>query len=136
MTPNDFSKLLKYRWFCLSGVGAILALALAFSSAPAEAAPRCGAPGKPACPFQEFMRARLAAAFAKRDFAELERRLLEVAEKNPEPKQWHNWNKFAKDGAKAAREKRLSGVVAACARCHGIYRPEFNAKYRQRIVME
>ncbi|MBI3202047.1 MAG: hypothetical protein HYZ29_10935 [Myxococcales bacterium] len=103
---------------------------------PAPAAPACGAPGKPACPLQSYMRTRLATALAHRDFRELERRLTQVAEQNPEPRKWHNWNKFALDGARAAREGRLRGVIAACARCHAIYRPEHNIKYRERKLPE
>lgn len=113
-----------------------LALGACLVAPSAPAAPACGAPGKPACPWQGYMRTRLATALAHRDFRELERRLAEVAKRNPEPTKWHNWNKFALDGAQAAREGRLRGVVAACARCHAIYRPEHNVKYRERKLPE
>lgn len=78
------------------------------------------------------MRTHLATALAHRDFRELDRRLTALSSLNPEPKRWHNWDKFARDGAKAARDGRLGGVIAACTRCHAIYRPEHNIKYRGR----
>jgi cytochrome c553 len=141
MAAGKFSMLMKSGRFVPSAglrKCASIAFALVLSLAPltARGAPACGAPGKPACPFQSFMRTRLATAFAHRDLRELERRLAEVAERNPEPAKWHNWSKFARDGARAAHEGRLSGVVAACARCHAIYRPEFNVKYRERPLVE
>lgn len=112
---------------------AILIVAGEAQGAPESAPPNaCGVPGKPACPLQHWMRRRLATALGHRDYRELDRRLSELVAKNPEPKAWHNWSKFARDGASAAREGRLGGVIAACSRCHSIYRPEYNVKYRQR----
>lgn len=136
--PCNFFIRMKSWMFLLSGKGTGVALGLLLWLAPGRAAaePSCGVPGKPACPFQSFMRTRLATALAHRDFRELERRLAEVAERNPEPRKWQNWNKFARDGAEAAREGRLRGVIAACSRCHAIYRPEFNARFRERPVPE
>lgn len=130
MTRSDFSIYRKLRIFFLSGKLGLAALWLA--APPAVAAPACGAPGKPACAFQGYMRTRIATALAHRDFRELERRLGEVAELNPDPAKWHNWSKFARDGARAAREGRLRGVIAACASCHAIYRPEHNVRFRER----
>ncbi|MBK7585436.1 MAG: hypothetical protein IPI67_35280 [Myxococcales bacterium] len=125
---GHFRTLLGARWF---SIFALLG-ALVLVSLRAGAAPRCGAPGKPACPLQEWMRSRLALAFAKRDFPALERHLLDLAADNPAPAKWQNWSKFAKDGARAAQAGRIRGVVAACARCHSVYRPEYNARYRER----
>lgn len=106
---------------------------LAAPEARAEAA-RCGAPGKPPCPLQHWMRSELATALAHKDLKALERGLSRAVELNPDPKSWKNWTKFARDGATAAREGRARSVIAACARCHSIYRPEYNVKYRTRRV--
>ncbi len=124
--------------FLLSAKSTLGALGLAIwlLPRPAWAEPSCGVPGRPACPFQSYMRTRLATALAHRDFRELERRLAEVAERNPDPSKWQNWDKFAKDGGRAAREGRLRGVIAACARCHAVYRPEHNMRFRTRPVPE
>ena len=111
-----------------------VALSGALAAQPATAATSCGVPGKPACPLQSHMRTHLATALAHRDFRELDRRLSMVAGLNPEPRRWKHWDKFARDGAAAAREGRLGGVVAACTRCHAIYRPEYNARYRERAL--
>lgn len=119
---------------------ALVALSILAGSAAApgearsETAPSCGAPGKPACPLQHWMRRELAAALAHKDLKGLERGFEALVRINPEPKKWANWNKFAKDGAEAAREGRARGAIAACAHCHSIYRPEYNAKYRARVV--
>jgi len=132
---SDFFTELKSRRFSLCLLLTSTAFAVLLSAPPVVAAgPSCGVPGKPACPFQAYMRTRIATALAHRDFRELERRLTEVAERNPERAKWHNWDKFAKDGARAAKEGRLRGVIAACARCHAIYRPEHNVKYRERAL--
>lgn len=138
MAPRNFFILWRSYlfWVSANGTGAALGALLWLAPAAAAAEPSCGVPGKPACPFQTFMRTRLATALAHRDFRELERRLAELAERNPDPRKWQNWNKFARDGAEAAREGRLRGVIAACSRCHAVYRPEFNARYRERPVPE
>lgn len=112
----------------------VLAAVGAESAAGAEPAQSCGAPGKPPCPLQHWMRRELAAALAHKDLKGLERGFEALIRINPEPKKWGNWNKFAKDGAQAAREGRARGAIVACAHCHSIYRPEYNAKYRARSV--
>jgi hypothetical protein len=123
----------KFSWFFSLLGGILLGLLGPLGPAAAAAEPiRCGGPGKPACPLQQHMRAHLATAFAHRDYRELARRFEQLVDMNPEPRKWLNWNDFARSGARAAREGKLRGVVAACARCHSIYRPEFNMKYRER----
>lgn len=113
-------------------VSALLCIALSAAPGAAEPSAVCGAPGKPACPLQHWMRRHLATALAHKDTRELARRFADIERLNPEPRKWLNWNKFARDGAKAAREGKARGVIAACARCHSIYRPEYNIKYRTR----
>lgn len=107
-----------------------IAVALVALSASARAEPACGAPGKPACELQNWMRRNLALALAKKDAAALVTHFEEIGRRNPAKGQWANWNKFAKDGAEAARAGRFSGVITTCGRCHSVYRAEYVAKYR------
>lgn len=90
----------------------------------------CGAPGKPACPLQDWMRRNLALALAKKDGAALATHFEEIERRNPAKGQWANWNRFAREGAEAARAGRFSGVITTCGRCHSVYRSEYIAKYR------
>jgi hypothetical protein len=83
---------------------------------------------------QRWMRSHLATALAHKDLKALAQGLDALVALNPEPKKWHNWNKFARDGARAAREGRARRVIAACQHCHSIYRPEYNVKYRTRHI--
>jgi len=124
------------KWAVSALLGALALTALTARSEPALAdpAPRCGAPGKPACPMQRWMRSRLATALAHKDLKALAEGLEALVALNPEPKKWRNWDKFANDGARAAREGRARSVIASCAHCHSIYRPEYNVKYRTRRV--
>jgi hypothetical protein len=94
----------------------------------------CGVPGKPACPLQRWMRNELTQSVVKKDDRATADALERLATLNPEPKKWLNWTKFAREGARAAREGRASGVNAACAHCHSIYRGEYNIKYRRRAI--
>lgn len=98
------------------------------------AEPPCGAPGKPACPLQAWIRSHAAAPLATKNFTELETRFEQIAKLNPDPAKWGNWTKIAKDGARAAREKREGGVRETCGRCHGAYRRAYNARYRLRLI--
>lgn len=83
---------------------------------------------------QRWMRHELATALAHKDLKGLARGLERLEAMNPDPSKWHNWTKFARDGAKAARDGRASGVIASCGRCHSIYRREFNMRFRRRKV--
>jgi cytochrome c553 len=117
--------------------GLFWALAVGLGSlAPGAAAdgPVCGSPGKPPCPLQRWMRHALARPLAEQRLGELADGLDQLVALNPEPKQWKNWDKFARDGASAARAGRRATAIASCAHCHSIYRPEYNSKYRARPV--
>jgi hypothetical protein len=106
------------------------AVAVLLVAANAGAEPACGAPGKPACPLQDWMRRNLALALAKKDGPALVKHFEEIGRRNPSKGQWANWNKFAKDGADAARAGRFSGVITTCGRCHSVYRAEYIIRYR------
>ena len=110
---------------------AVLALA---GSSRADEAPSCGAPGKPPCPLQQWMRVNMAAPMAKGKNEELAEAFDALVAMNPRPKEWHNWNKFAKDGAAAARAGKEHTAESACGHCHRVYRREYNARYRERGV--
>lgn len=124
-----------------SGRGLALALALvgvvAGGAATAgghsvDRAGPCGAPGKPACPLQHWMRTRVAAPHATHDLASLATALDQLAAINPDPEKWQNWSKYARDAAKQARGGTLP--LLACVNCHKVYRAPYNAKYRERAV--
>ena len=57
--------------------------------------------------------------------------LAKIEALNPDPT-WKNWNKFSRNGAKAAREGRRSGVREACRRCHQVYRRGYIRDHRMR----
>ena len=94
----------------------------------------CGDPGRPPCPLQRWMRNELAQPIAKKDSTAVAEAFERLVALNPEPKKWSNWTKFAREGARAAREGKPSGVTIACAHCHSIYRGEYNIKYRRRAL--
>lgn len=108
----------------------LAALGGAAGGARAASAARCGAPGKPPCPLQRWMRREIAAPYAEHDNAALAKNLLALLRVNPEPKHWHNWDRFARRGAAAARKGR--DPVLSCVHCHDVYRAKYNAKYRER----
>jgi hypothetical protein len=110
----------------------IAALALIHTGAEARRDPPCGAPGKPACPLQEWMRNNLAVPYAKSDLSGLAKGLTQVVSFNPRPKKWGNWDKIASDGAAAARKGDKSRARLACTNCHKVYRRTYNFSHRQR----
>ena len=110
--------------------------AAAPSTALAESAPSsvvCGAPGKPPCPLQAWMRGNVAAPLALRDLAKLAQSLDALRALNPDPR-WTNWERFASDGARAAREGDASKAQQSCTRCHEIYRARYNELHRGRAA--
>lgn len=113
-------------------VGALVA-ATGLASAK-EPGAVCGAPGKPPCPLQHWMRVHAAAPLAGGELDELERSFQTLVELNPDPAKWGNWTKIAKEGAQAARDRRESGVRTTCGRCHRAYRRAYNARYRLRAI--
>ena len=92
----------------------------------------CGAPGKPPCPMQQWMRVNIAAPMAKGEHDKLAKNLARLVQLNPDPGKWQNWNRFAREGAERARKGRH--VQPSCTRCHDVYRAEYNRKYRERAV--
>ncbi len=92
----------------------------------------CGAPGKPACPMQQWMRVNIAAPLAAGDQQKLARNLELLVKLNPDPAKWQNWNRFAREGAERARKGRHP--QPSCTSCHNVYRAEYNEKYRQRAA--
>jgi len=119
------------QWPAWAALGAAVLLALATPTAAARP-PACGAPGKPACPLQHWMRHHLAAPYAKADFEGLAQGLDRLVALNPKPKGWANWKKFCTDGAAAARAERRASAVEACTRCHKVYRRTYNFTHRER----
>jgi hypothetical protein len=110
-------------------------LALAGLSPTAVAGkPACGAPGKPPCPMQHWMRAQVAAAYAQRDFAKLSEVLDQLVQLNPRPNKWGNWNGIARKGAVAARNRDQRAVLLSCTNCHKVYRRAYNLHYRERTL--
>jgi hypothetical protein len=110
----------------------LAAVAATMGRAQAANSPHCGAPGKPPCPLQRWMRREVAAPYAKRHDAALAKHLAELVRVNPEPSRWHHWDLFAREGAADAREHR--DPVLSCVRCHDVYRAKYNAKYRERSL--
>jgi hypothetical protein len=94
----------------------------------------CGAPGKPPCPLQAWMRNHAAAPLATKDADALAKGFEQIALFNPKPKDWQNWNKIAKEGAEAARGKEWRSARSACGRCHRAYRGAYVLHYRQRAL--
>jgi cytochrome c-type biogenesis protein CcmH/NrfG len=115
----------------LAAAGLLLPVALAAPPAPA-----CGAPGKPACPLQQWMRSEVAAPLATGELERLAQNLERVGAMNPEPAKWANWTAIAREGANAARNRNAEGARSACARCHKVYRRGYNARYRERSLPE
>ena len=98
------------------------------------AAPPCGAPGRPACPMQRWMRNRVAVPYATRNLAKLAAALEQLTEFNPRPDKWHNWRRFCAQGAAAARDGRKDRAVRGCTHCHRVYRPAYNRAHRTRPI--
>lgn len=119
------------RWQLIALV-ALAAVGSGIGRARAASAPRCGAPGKPPCPLQRWMRRHVAAPYAEHDDAALAKNLAALTRINPEPNRWHHWDLFAREGANDARRHR--DPVLSCVRCHDVYRAKYNAKYRQRAL--
>jgi hypothetical protein len=90
----------------------------------------CGSPGKPPCPLQRWMREQVAAPLSAKDYRALEQSFERIAQLNPDPAGWANWTKIAKEGATAARQRKLAGVRSTCGRCHRAYRRAYNARHR------
>jgi hypothetical protein len=80
------------------------------------------------------MRQHAALALAKKDAAALATHFETIGRMNPAKKEWGNWDRFAREGAEAARAGRMSGAITTCGRCHSVYRATYNAKYRMRSV--
>lgn len=76
------------------------------------------------------MRVHIAAPMASDDPEELARNLEQLVKLNPAPDEWHNWDRFAREGALRARKGRH--VQPSCTRCHRAYRTRYNKKYRKR----
>ncbi len=121
-----------HRLFAALLAAGLFAAAIPRARAAREPRPACGAPGKPACPLQHWMRTRIAAPLATHDLAMLAAGLDELAKLNPEPHNWGNWTRYAREAASAARSGKTP--LLACVNCHKVYRAEYNAKYRQRAI--
>ena len=116
---------------------AAVAASMGFVSTGVQAkGTECGGPGQRACPLQHWMRVNVAVPVAKNDLPALAEALEKIRELNPRPKKWGNWDKIARDGAKAAREGKRRRAKSACGRCHGVYRRQYNAQFRHRAIPE
>lgn len=102
-------------------------------NAAANAQTECGGPGAAPCPFQAFMRASVAAPLAKDDTDALAAGLEKASKLSPDPT-WKSWEKFALDGAAAAKKGDLTNARAACKGCHDAWREPYRAKFRSRLI--
>jgi hypothetical protein len=134
-------------WFRFAHVAVpLVTLALGAGSSRADDAARnertregtaalaCGRPGKPACPLQAWMRGHVAAPLATGNFDQLAQSFAQVAKYNPDPSGWKNWDRFASEGATAARERDGRKTARACTSCHDVYRAKYNAQHRERAL--
>jgi hypothetical protein len=112
---------------------ALLGLIATAGEATAGSA-ECGKPGKPPCPMQAWMRSKLSAPYAKKEWTKLASALDQLVGLNPQPKKWGNWKKFCRDGAEASRAGRKDGALASCTSCHQVYRRAYNVAHRKRPV--
>ncbi len=104
----------------------------AASAEPTPHAERCGVPGKPPCPLQAWMRGRVAAPLAKRDWTRLAESLDRLPALNPQPGGWKHWERLAIEGARAARDGNDTKALRACTGCHDLYRTQYNELFRAR----
>ena len=79
------------------------------------------------------MRASAAAPLALRDLARLAKSLDALRAMSPDAR-WTNWERFASDGARAARDGDASKAQQSCTRCHEVYRARYNELFRQRFA--
>ena len=94
----------------------------------------CGAPGKAPCPLQAWMRINMAAPLAASDLRKLATNLEALRGLNPDRARWTNWERFASDGARAARDGNASTTMRSCTSCHDVYRTRYNEQFRERAV--
>jgi hypothetical protein len=78
------------------------------------------------------MRTRLAAPLATGDLARLAESLDELRALNPDQARWSNWERFASEGARGARERSESKAQQSCTRCHDVFRVRYNEQFRER----
>ena len=113
---------------------AAAALLGSLGTSQADDAPRCGAPGKPPCPLQRWMRHQLAAPLAKADHAALASAFRRLSELNPEPDEWNEWNELTERGRRAAEEGNIERAHATCGSCHRKYRRRYLRQHRTRPI--
>jgi hypothetical protein len=77
------------------------------------------------------MRSSVAAPLALRDLAKLAQSLDALRGMSPDAR-WTNWERFASEGARAAREGDASKAQQSCTRCHEVYRARYNELFRER----
>ena len=117
----------------LGASGLVVAVGLAFVGAPESTAfaANCGEPGMPACPLQSFMRGKVAAPLAQKDFATLAQSLDRVAALPPDAS-FSTWSTFAQQGADAARKNDVAAARSACKGCHEAWREKYRKDFRLR----
>lgn len=98
-----------------------------------ESAGKCGKPGQPACPLQQWMRKNLAKPLASNDLAAVAASLDAIATRAPDPA-WASWATYAQEGAAAARAGDVAKARKACSGCHGEWRKLYRDEYRSRPV--
>lgn len=136
--PGVFKAPGRYRWGVtrrlLLALGLALAIGLFLAPASAQNPTTCGAPGKPPCPLQHWMRVNAAAPLAMGELETLAKSFEAIEAKNPNPKGWANWSKMAREGATAAREGKAAAAKLQCSRCHHAYRRAYLLSYREREI--
>lgn len=115
----------------LAAFGIVVAVAASARELRAEGSATCGTPGLPPCPLQAWMRQRIAGPLASNDMASLAAGLDAAARFSPDPA-WTQWARYANEGAAAARQGDVATARRACKACHGHYRAEYRARYRDR----
>jgi len=80
------------------------------------------------------MRERMAKPYATRSFDELAGNAAALVALNPRPKEWGDWEKLAKDAARAAKGRDEVQTLRACTQCHRAHRHDYVTQYRERAL--
>jgi hypothetical protein len=120
----------------LAVIGGIVTAFVTASPSVSADRPKCGVPGRPPCPMQQWMRTRMSTPYAKSDLDELATAFDELIGLNPRRNGWGRWNGFARRGAEAARKGNRDRVLELCTHCHKSYRRAYNRAHRERKLPE
>ncbi|MEO8900572.1 MAG: hypothetical protein ABI488_02965 [Polyangiaceae bacterium] len=74
----------------------------------------------------------MARPYAQRRFDELAQNAEALVALNPNRAEWHDWDEFAHDAARAANAHDEAQTLRACSECHRAHRREYVERYRSR----